>query len=198
MRVVPIACCVGLVAIAGVAVGSREHVAEPPSKPNPFAHGTGVTPQMKSMGWLAGTWKVQMTYHFPGGKTFEKETESVIEPLLGGAFLQERISVPAGPNLDNPMVGIRSFDRFRDTYRVVWLDSVITIADVFEGSATGDGFQVSNLKTNTAGVFNGSPATMRITQTHQPDHASFSLKWEVTPDAGKTWLTTADYAYSRK
>jgi hypothetical protein len=106
--------------------------------------------------------------------------------------------VPAGPALDNHTVGIRSYDRLRKAFRVVWRDDVITLADVFEGPATDSGFQVSNLPTRTAGVFAGQESVMRITQTAGPTRDSFVVAWEVTSDHGQTWRQSADYAYSRQ
>ncbi len=198
MRTAP-ALCLTVITILAV-TGIATIAGDPPKQPqsSPFANGTGVTPQMKSMSDLAGTWNVTMTYYFPGGKSFKKDTESVIEPMLGGSFLQERITVPAGPALDNHMIGIRSFDRFHNVYRIVWLDDVITLADVFEGDATPDGLVVSNLKTNTAGSFGGKPSVMRITQKAGETPDSFLVTWEVTPDNGATWAKSAEYAYSRK
>lgn len=187
------------VAVAVVGVGSLVKGGDPPKPPaSPFAHGAGVTAAMKEVSWLEGTWDVTMAYFAPDGRSFTSKTESVIEPMLGGSFLQERITVPAGPGLDNAMVGIRSFDRFRNVYRVVWCDSVITLADVYEGVAFEGGFRVDNVKTNTPGVFAGRESYMRITQKPGATKDAFTLLWEGTSDKGQTWSRAAEYTYARK
>jgi len=172
--------------------------AEATRPPNPFVFGTGVTPQMKAMSWLEGKWNVSMTYQFPGGQSFKKDTESTIEPMLGGSFYREEITVPAGPTIDNHMIGIRSYDRFRDVYRLVWFDDVITLADVFEGGPSEGGFTVSNVKPGTAGIFAGKQNSLRITQKAGATRDEFLVEWDLSTDKGQTWFKSAEYAYSRK
>lgn len=188
--------------VAAAPAGTTEAAPTPKaeaSKPkNPFEFGTGVTSQMKAMSWIAGTWDVTMTYYFPGGQSFKKSTASTIEPMLGGSFFREQITVPAGPTMDNHMIGIRSYDRFRNVYRIVWCDDVITLVDVFEGTSTDGGFTVSNVKTDTAGTFAGKRSFMRITQKAGATPDEFLVEWEVSSDEGQTWFKSADYAYKRK
>ena len=183
---------------AGTAEPTPTPTPEANKPPNPFEFGTGVTPQLKAMSWIVGTWDVSMTYQFPGGRSFKKDTESTIEPMLGGSFYREQITVPAGPTMDNHMVGIRSYDRFRNVYRLVWCDDVITLADVFEGESSEGGFIVSNVKSNTAGTFAGKQSFLRITQKEGSSRDEFLVEWEVSTDKGQTWFKSAEYAYKRK
>jgi hypothetical protein len=183
---------------AGTAKSAPASKTEGLTPPTPFEFGTGVTPQIKAMSWIEGTWDVSMAYQLPGGRSFKKDTESKIEPMLGGSFYREQITVPAGPTMDNHMVGIRSYDRFRNAYRLVWYDDVITLADVFEGEATEGGFTVTNVKSNTAGTFAGQQSFLRITQKAGASRDEFLVIWDVSPDKGKTWSKSAEYAYKRR
>jgi hypothetical protein len=172
-----------------------EKRAQPPS---PFGHGTGPTDAMKSMAWIEGTWRVTLTYFGPSGPVYTGQAEAVIEPMLGGGFWRERITVPAGSGLMNPMEGVRSFDRYRKVVRVVWFDTVTTLADVFEGEVDGGGgFVASNVKSGTTGIFGGREANMRITQQPGATRDAFTIDWEVSMDGGKAWTKTATYAYER-
>lgn len=168
--------------------------------PDPVAGcGTGPTEQMRAMAWLSGRWTVTTKYCAPGGQVFSNQTESTIEPMLDGSFLQERLSVPSGKDSKTSLIGIRSYDRFRKVYRVVWFDDTVTLADVYEGLEMEGGLTVSNVKPGTSVTLPGSPETfVRITQKRGTDTNSFSLTWDASTDAGKTWRKTSEYLYARK
>jgi hypothetical protein len=152
--------------------------------------------EMKDLAWLAGDWSVTTTYIGPDGTPYPSKTEATIQPILGGSFLQEQILIP-GFKLS--MTGLRSYDRFRKVYRFIWLDNIMSLADVFEGTLDKTDLTVSNLKAGTSSIMPGSPETfLRFTQRPGPDHDHFSLIWEASTDSGKTWKKTAEYAYLRK
>jgi hypothetical protein len=103
------------VAIAGVAaLGGESATAKVPWP----ECGTGPLPQIKELEWMAGTWDVAVTWYAPppSDQSWTLPTESVIEPMLNGTFLRETIRVPFGQMVTS-MVGVRSYDRFRGTYR---------------------------------------------------------------------------------
>jgi hypothetical protein len=161
--------------------------------------GTGPLKEVRELAWMAGRWDVKTIYFAPDGKEYVTPTESVIEPMLGGSFLQERITVPAGAATTVSLVGVRSFDRFRGTYRFVWFDDMVTLADVYEGAAHDGAIVVTNVKSGTSYAPKGEPETfVRITQRRGANEDAFTLMWEASNDHGATWARTAEYRYARK
>lgn len=174
---------------------TEQPVPQPATKPAwpPFE---SPSQEMKDLAWLAGQWSVTTKYIAPDGKEYPSQTEAVIQPILGGSFLQEQITIPA---FKLTMTGFRSYDRFRKVYRFIWLDNIMSLADVFEGTLDKDGLTVSNIKAGTSSIMPGGPETfLRFTQRPGPTHDQFTLIWEASTDAGKTWKKTAEYAYARK
>lgn len=193
-----------LVLIPGVVAGTllagarqpAGHPAEPPAAKPAWPPFERPSQEMKDQAWLCGTWDVAITYFGPDGRADPSQTEATIGPVLGGCFLQEQISIPA---LQLHMTGIRSFDRFRGVYRLVWLDDIMSLADVFEGTMQGEDLTVSNLKAGTSSIMPGAPETfVRFTQHAGPSHDRFTLVWEASADVGATWKKTAEYAYTRR
>ncbi len=198
---------VSAVVLTGLLAGLTAVGAWQPPAPAPPARkaswpecGTGPLPQVRDLEWMAGSWNVTVKWFAPppSDKSFDFPTESLIEPVLGGTFLQERIIVPLG-QMRNDMIGLRSFDRFRGVYRIVWLDEISTLADIYEGTATDGSIVVTNLKSGTAYVgADGVDTFLRITQRPGADRDGFTLTWEASQDAGATWRKTAEYHYTRK
>lgn len=152
--------------------------------------------EMNDLAWLAGRWSVTTTYFGPDGKAYPAQTEAVIQPILGGSFLQEQITIPS---FKLTMTGLRSYDRFRKVYRFIWLDDIMSLADIFEGTLDKGELTVSNIKAGTSSIMPGGPETfLRFTQRADDTHDQFALIWEASTDAGKTWKKTAEYKYVRK
>lgn len=152
--------------------------------------------EMKDLAWLAGKWSVTTKYIGPDGKVHPGETEALIEPMLGGSFLREEITIPS---FKLSMTGFRSFDRFRKVYRFIWLDNIMSLADIFEGTMRQGDVTVSNVKAGTSSIMPGAPENLlRFTQHPGADHDAFSLIWEASTDGGKTWRKTAEYEYRRQ
>ena len=172
---------------------------KPASTPKPAVQcGEGALPEIKDLAWMAGKWDVTVKWISPEGKAFPAPTESLIEPMLDGCFLKETITVPMWQS-KNPMVGIRSYDQFRKTYRLVWFDSLIALADIYEGSMADGALMLTNLKSGTSYAPPGGPENfVRITQKNGASHDEFGLTWEASSDKGQTWRKTCEYAYKRK
>lgn len=205
-RVIVPACAIGLalVAAAGVAGGRADPDNQPASaKLAPWPEcGTGPLEQMKSLAWMEGKWDMTITWYEPAPGTRSMAmppTEAIIEPVFAGSFLQEKVTVPYG-KINTALIGMRSFDRFRGVYRLVWFDDQATLADIYEGTPAQDGtIAMSNVKSGTS--FKPDEKTEsfgRITQRPGPDNDSFSLLWEVSNDGGKTWGRTSELKYMRK
>ncbi|MFN0132432.1 MAG: hypothetical protein ACKVW3_07880 [Phycisphaerales bacterium] len=158
----------------------------------------GVPDEITSLRTLIGSWNVAMTYYSPIGQPFKIASEAIIEPTLSGNFLRERLVVPWGP-LRIELECTRSFDRFQSVYRFVWFDDFMSLADVFEGTATAGIITVSNVRVGTSSRLPGQPETfLRITQKPGTTNDEYSLVWEASTDDGATWRKTADCAYTRK
>lgn len=163
---------------------------------NPFSLGTGPLDEIKALSWMAGKWTIKVRYFAPDGKTYDSETDAVIEPVLNGSFLQERMAAPMGA-MKNNLIGMRSFDRFKGVYRLVWFDEFITLADVYEGPATETGFSVTNVKSDTSAVWQGKSQHTKFEQVNGPNHDSFTVIWSASDDGGKTWTKATEYVYAR-
>ncbi len=190
------------VAIAATILGAGQQPRAPePPAPQPAARPAwppfeSPSQEMKDLAWLAGRWSVATRYIGPDGKAYPGQTEAVIEPILGGAFLQEQITIPS---FKLTMTGIRSYDRFRKVYRFIWLDNIMSLADIFEGTLDKGELTVNNLKAGTCSIMPGGPETfLRFTQRPDATHDQFTLIWEASTDAGATWRKTAEYEYTRK
>ncbi len=194
---------------SGVAITHQAGNNQPEKKPqpqtqpkfnsaDPYGVGIGVHDKLKELGWMVGTWDVEEKYTYPGMPEFVYKTESVIEPFNGGCFLQEKITAPGPGGLKNPLVAIRSYDRFRNVHRWVWYDQLVTLADVYEGAGENGTISVTNIKGGTAFVMGGKDWNTRITQKPGASSDEFTLVWESTGDQGATWNKTAEYAYHRR
>ncbi len=164
MRHAPIAV---LVLAAAVFLGAGRQPPTTPGRPNdktadksaaqpkwpPFE---SPPPEMKDLAWLAGTWSVTTTYIGPDGKAYPSQTEATIQPILGGSFLQEQITIPY---FKLSMTGFRSYDRFRKVYRFIWLDNIMSLSDIFEGTMDKGDLTVSDVKPGTSSIMPGSPET---------------------------------------
>jgi hypothetical protein len=189
-----------LATVAFIASDSAAQDAPPASRPAWPALGTGPLPQVRAFDWLIGTWDVNVKWFAPppSDQTFSAPTTAAIEPMLSGSFLRETIAVPFG-KLTNHMVGVRSYDRFRETYRLVWFDELVTLCDVYEGGLTDGRLVLTNLKSGTAYVGDDRVETfVRITEQPGPSRDEFTLIWEASTDKGKSWRKTCEYAYKRK
>lgn len=199
---------IGVVVLAiasGMAALPQAQEAQPEKKPqpkfnpaDPWGVGIGVHDEIKALDWMVGTWDVEEKYTYPGVPEFVFKSESVIEPFNGGCFLQEKITAPGPGGLKNPLVGIRSYDRFRKTFRFVWYDQLVTLADVYEGAVESGNIRVCNVKSGTAFSMGGKDWFARITQKAGANQDEFSLVWEATGDQGATWNQTAEYKYRRR
>ncbi len=194
-----------LVIASGMAALPRAQEAQPEQKPqptfnpaDPWGVGLGVHDEIKALGWMVGTWDVEEKYTMPGAPEFVFKTDSVIEPFNGGCFLLEKITAPGPGGLKNPLVAIRSYDRFRKAFRVVWYDQLVTLADVYEGAMEHGVIAVDNIKGGTAFVMGGKEWNTRITQKPGASNDEFSLIWESSGDKGATWNQTAEYSYRRR
>ncbi|HKY53566.1 MAG TPA: DUF1579 family protein, partial [Anaerolineales bacterium] len=117
---------------------------------------TGAPPQILRLHSLIGDWKVKFESRGSPDETFvSHQITSHIVPILGGAFLQEGLSIPASGGTQVELLGILGYDRYRGVYRFAWLDDKYAIFDVHEGNWDGDALVVDNLRSGTTFRFKG-------------------------------------------
>lgn len=204
------AICLSAVVVGVLAAQEPQPDGKAVPAPVPAKHkwpecGTGPLQQVKDLAWMAGTWDVTVKWFPPPeykAPPWTQTTESVIEPMLNATFLREKISVPFGKMITT-MEGVRSFDRFRGTYRLVFFDDVTTLADVFEGTPQDGVLPLTNVRCGTSFMSQETGEQfMRLTQspvTAGPEPVgAFTLKWEVSRDKGQTWRQTCEFSYKRK
>ncbi|MCG8423090.1 MAG: DUF1579 domain-containing protein [Proteobacteria bacterium] len=87
---------------------------------------------------MVGTWKARTTFWMePNSEPQSSEGTMTCDMILGGRFLQSSYEgqTPWGPFAG---MAIDGYDRIRNKYTGVWMDSMGTIMMAFEGECSGD------------------------------------------------------------
>ena len=152
---------------------------------------------MDALRHLAGRFRV--TYESrpnPGIPWVESgEIETEIRAAYRGALLEEELTYPmfATPRRIKRW---RSWDRFRDVYRVALFDSMTGHVDVLEGRLENGRLTVSDLDTGTSWQAKGRTFhTREVTYDLGPD--GFKIDLESSTDGGATWLPIVRFIYAR-
>jgi hypothetical protein len=158
---------------------------------------TGAPSQIRKLHALTGDWEVEFeTRSSPDESFMLHHITSRIVPILGGAFLQEHLSIPASSGTQVELMGIMGYDRYRETYRFAWLDDKYAIFDVHEGNWVGEALVVDNLRSGTAFPFRGQDYFSRMTW-YEITTDEFRVTSELSMDGGQTWFTQAKGHYIR-
>jgi len=158
----------------------------------------GPPPQIQKLHSMIGEWDIQFESRGAPEETFKSyQTTSSIVPLLNGAFLQERFSIPISSGQSVELVGILGYDRYREIYRFAWLDDKYAIFDVHEGNWDGEALVVDNLRSATTFLFGDLEFHSRMTW-REISPAGFLMESDLSVDGGKTWFTQAKGRYLRK
>jgi hypothetical protein len=150
----------------------------------------GPAPEMERLSFLMGTWEVQPEFGNPNNPTDRwyptKPIETTFTPLLNGTFLQSQLAVTWPDGQVWQTISIWSYDRFRKEYRVVFLDDLWGLLDVYEGEFENGNLNVDNGRTETWGPpSNGNPTMARVV-LHDIAEDSFILEWEGSAN-GTEW-----------
>jgi hypothetical protein len=159
---------------------------------------TGTPQERTRLIVLAGEWNVDFESRGGPDESFTQlRTTSSITQLLGGAFIQERLSMPTPGGRPIELIGIWGFDRFRGVYRFAWLDDTYALFDVHEGTWDEGALVVTNLRARTTLVMSDQEIFGRMIWSQMtPD--GFSVESQASTDGGKTWFTQARGRYSRR
>lgn len=182
----------------------------------------GPQSEMRALDGLIGAWDIQL--FFPArdesaadGWAWREwaQSNSVIEPRLGGVTLMEQ-------NLGFPIsaqsVGAEGFDHWSydthitydlvaATYRLIIIDNIWGLADIYEGEFDDSGADFSNLNTGSHTLMgrNGDiqKALIRITDLEQD---SFVVEWWTVDGAdiveggidAQPWMPSVRMEYTRR
>lgn len=159
---------------------------------------TGPPPQIRQLHSLIGDWEVDFeTRGGPNESFVLRRITSRIVSILGGAFLQEGLSIPASGGTYVELLGLLGYDRYREIYRFAWLDDKYAIFDVHEGNWEGASLVVNNLLSGTTFRFGEQDYFSRMIW-HDITRDEFRVASDLSTDDGKTWFTQAKGRYFRK
>lgn len=151
-------------------------------------------PGMGPLQSLAGEWDVKVEQrNRPGGEFRESTRTSTIEDRLRGGMFEERFASDG-----NDTIRWWTYDRFRETYRMVEIDSRMMFIDVQEGPMGDDGkLTVHNFETGTTTHMMGMNIHARSSLADITEDG-FLLEQEVSIDGGKSWWVAARSTYTRQ
>jgi hypothetical protein len=159
---------------------------------------TGTPQEIKMLHTLIGEWNVAFeTRVSPDAPFVLHQIISRIVPILGGAFLQEHISIPASGSKQVDLMGLLGYDRYRERYRFAWLDNTYAIFDVHEGNWDGKTLVVNNIRSGTTFRFGEQEFFSRMIW-RDITTAGFKMESDLSTDAGKIWFTQAKGHYTRR
>lgn len=181
--------CVGGVTLAQDDDAKKNYDAEwtPPGPPT----------QLAEIGYLLGKWDVTVDITAPEGQNQQLAGSSHITELLGGAALQENLTLTMGEHSVDMLV-MFSFDRQQQVFRVVRLDSMQGAMDVMQGEIDANGDLVLTDKDNGTANPNhdGELEYGRLT-LHKLSESKFEIAWAMSSDDGKTWKDVGTMTYTR-
>jgi hypothetical protein len=147
---------------------------------------------------MVGAWDVQFETRGSADESFvSKQITSHIESILGGAFLQEQLSIPASGGTQVELLGILGYDRYREIFRFAWLDDKYAIFDVHEGNWDGSLLVVNNIRSGTTFRYGNQDYFSRMIW-HDIRSDEFKMASDLSVDGGNTWFTQAKGHYLRK
>ncbi len=152
---------------------------------------------MTALQGLVGRWQVKTRSRENAQSPWEEsEGISVISADFDGSLIEENLSYVASTAFPLSLRRTFSYDRFRQTFRVAVFDNFTSHLNVLEGELKDGQLIVSNQSTET-------PWSVYGKTYHSREHIfemtadSFSVKREISADAGVTWVVEEELSYSR-
>jgi hypothetical protein len=151
-------------------------------------------PGMAKLLPMVGKWEIAFARrNNPNSPWEESKRQSSMEPLLGGAILQERVKTAEGGEILRTL----SYDKYRKQYRVTQISDRQSFLDIEEGTFGEDGrLVVSNEKSGTTQEVFGTTVHSRLAFFEIGENG-FKIEVDVSVDGGKNWFTAAKADYTR-
>ncbi len=127
---------------------------------------------------MVGSWTyTQKTWMMPGQPPMEATGTMTAESMLDGRFVK---AVWSSEMMGQPFtgIGINGYDKMKQLYTNVWMDSMMTSTMMFTGETAGD------LSTTFTDPMTGNPMTMRVTTEWTGDD-TFTVAGYITPEGGE-------------
>ncbi len=158
----------------------------------------GPPSQLAEIGYLLGKWDVTVDITGPEGEKQQLTGSSHVTELLGGAALQENLTLTMGEHTVDMLV-MFSFDRRSEVFRVARLDNMQGAMEVMQGEIDANGDLVLTNKENGTAKPNheGDGHEYARLTLHKLSESIFEIAWAISPDDGKTWKDVGTMTYTR-
>ncbi len=152
---------------------------------------------MERLRSLEGKWEVQVsTRVFPTQPRIQTTVSSSIRARFGASLLEEDLTYHHYGSLRR-VTRRRSYDRFRDVFRITSFDNRTFHLNILEGRFEDGRLIVTNLDTGTSWEAKGQRFHAREV-TYDIAADSFKVEWQISTDGGESWVSDAEFIYSRK
>ncbi len=153
-------------------------------------------PEMDALGFLLGSYTVTGEIMGQDGEWHVAEpTTAHIEQVADGAALRE-VGTYQVPGFGYGLEADYSFDGFRDVYRVMLIDTVYGLMDIYEGAMTDGTLALTNVRAATTFPL-GDGREMNLRIRIEPNDAGHLFHIDASMDAGDTWGPIYRYTYVR-
>ncbi len=152
---------------------------------------------MEKLRTLVGDWDVKVIgcRPIPAMPVMEEEFTSNIRASFHGSLLEEEFSYIAF-GFPRHVKRVRTYDRFRDVFRITYFDDLTSHMNVLEGRFENGRLVATNLDTGTAWEARGQIFHTREL-TYDIEVERFKVDWEVSTDCGRTWIPREKFVYTR-
>lgn len=157
---------------------------------------------MERLQFMAGEWDIQAYSMGEEGEWVDSPLpkHTKIEPLFGGAFLQEQeVPIQVGETTIRFFI-MWSYDKYRRTFRMLACDDHDGLMDILEGIFAGDTdtIVVSNVNTGTSMLdAAGHPIHLRLSSTKTSED-DFTDEMHESFDGGQSWTPVYRAVHTRK
>ncbi len=152
---------------------------------------------MEQLREMVGEWNVKvLSSRLPGLPWAETEVKSSIRASFHGALLEEELSFISNGSLRH-VKRLRSYDRFRDVFKIVYFDNVTFHVNGLEGRIENGRLVATNLETRTSWEAKDKVHHNREV-IYDIETAGFKVDWEISTDGGKSWDPTLRFIYTRQ
>jgi len=159
---------------------------------------------MERLQFMVGEWDIRAHTMTKNGQwvASPQPTNTVIEPVFGGIFLEEKEVLMMMNGVTVRFFIMWSYDKYRETYRMIASDDQDGLTDVLEGgyddNTKSNTIVVSNLNTGTSVQdAQGNHTYLRLSSTKNTED-SFTDEMHESYDAGKNWLAVYRAVHTRK